>query len=120
MRDAWFRRNLKINLPACSLRLFLLLRSIKAVALSKQKNRSFWDRPLLFGSGTQVNQVERIPEMMRRAYTFLRSGRAGPVMVQVPGDVAQEEISEEAVDFLDFKLSMKGCQHIKNTNQNAQ
>ena len=48
---------------------------------------------------TQVNQAERIPEMMRRAYTFLRSGRAGPVMVQVPGDVAQEEISEEAFDY---------------------
>ncbi len=54
MRDAWIRRNLKINLPACSLRLFLLLRSIKSVALSKQKNRSFWDQPLLFGSGGAI------------------------------------------------------------------
>lgn len=52
---------------------------------------------------TQANQADRIPEMMRRAYTFLRSGRAGPVMVQVPSDVAQEEISEEAFDYRQVK-----------------
>ena len=52
---------------------------------------------------TQANQADRIPEMMRRAYTFLRSGRASPVMVQVPSDVAQEEISEEAFDYRQVK-----------------
>ena len=51
----------------------------------------------------QVNQADRIPEMLRRAYTTLRSGRAGPVMVQVPADVAQEEISEEAFDYRPVK-----------------
>ena len=47
----------------------------------------------------QVNQAGRVPEMMRRAYTFLRSGRPGPVMVEVPSDVGEEEISEEAFDY---------------------
>ena len=51
----------------------------------------------------QVNQADRIPEMMRRAYTSLRSGRAGPVMLQVLADVAQEEISEEAFDYRPVK-----------------
>ena len=49
--------------------------------------------------GAQANQAARIPEMMRRAYTFLRSGRPGPVMVEVPADVGDEDISEEAFDY---------------------
>ena len=51
----------------------------------------------------QVNHAERIPEMMRRAYTALRSGRGSPVMVQVPGDVGTEEISEEKFDYRPVK-----------------
>ncbi len=46
-----------------------------------------------------VNQVDRIPEMMRRAYTFLRSGRLGPVMLQVPADVSQESIGGTALNY---------------------
>ena len=49
--------------------------------------------------GAQANQAARIPEMMRRAYTSLRSGRPGPVMVEVPADVGEEEISEESFDY---------------------
>lgn len=52
---------------------------------------------------SQINQIERIPEMMRRAYTHLRSGRGSPVMVQVPGDVAAEEFPEEAFDYRPVK-----------------
>ena len=51
----------------------------------------------------QINHARRIPEMMRRAYTALRSGRGSPVMVQVPGDVASEEISEELFDYRTVK-----------------
>ena len=51
----------------------------------------------------QINHAHRIPEMMRRAYTALRSGRGSPVMVQVPGDVASEEISEEMFDYRTVK-----------------
>ena len=47
----------------------------------------------------QITQADRIPEMMRRAYTQLRSGRGAPVMVQVPGDVGTEEIDESAFDY---------------------
>ena len=51
----------------------------------------------------QISHANRIPEMMRRAYTALRSGRGSPVMVQVPGDVASEEISEEQFDYRPVK-----------------
>ena len=52
---------------------------------------------------SQVNQADRIPELMRRAYTSLRSGRPGPVMLQVPGDVGQEEIDESVFDYRPVK-----------------
>ena len=47
----------------------------------------------------EVNLVERIPELMRRAFTKLRSGRPGPVLLEMPNDVAVEELSEERFDY---------------------
>ena len=38
-----------------------------------------------------VNMVERIPEMLSRAFTNLRHGRRGPVLLEVPQDVASAE-----------------------------
>ena len=35
-----------------------------------------------------INSPRRVPEMMRRAFTYLRSGRPSPVLLEVPGDVA--------------------------------
>ena len=52
---------------------------------------------------SQINQTSRIPEMMRRAYTSLRTGRGGPVMVQVPGDVGAEEVDESVMDYRPVK-----------------
>lgn len=42
-----------------------------------------------------INFIDRAPEMFRRAFTYLRSGRPGPVMLVVPTDIA----TEEAPDF---------------------
>ena len=42
-----------------------------------------------------VNYTERISEMMRRAYTQLRTGRPYPVLLEMPNDVLSGEISEE-------------------------
>ena len=52
---------------------------------------------------SQINQADRIPEMMRRAFTFLRSGRGSPVMLEMPSDVAMEEISEVAFNYRPVK-----------------
>ena len=38
-----------------------------------------------------VNLVERIPEMMGRAFSQLKHGRRGPVMLEIPSDVADQE-----------------------------
>jgi acetolactate synthase I/II/III large subunit len=40
----------------------------------------------------QINQASRVPELMRRAFTKLRSGRPGPVLLEIPSDVAEEEV----------------------------
>ncbi len=48
----------------------------------------------------QINMVERIPEMMRRAFNHLRTGRPSPVMLELPADVAEEELDEALFDYL--------------------
>ncbi len=40
----------------------------------------------------QVNFPDRIPAMMRRAFSLLRTGHPAPVMLEIPTDVASEDI----------------------------
>ncbi|MCY4117917.1 MAG: thiamine pyrophosphate-requiring protein [Caldilineaceae bacterium] len=42
----------------------------------------------------QVNMPGRMPEMMRRAFSYLRNGRPGPVMLEIPRDVGNSEIDD--------------------------
>ena len=35
--------------------------------------------------------ADRIPETMRRAFTYLKTGRPGPILVNIPVDVGSEE-----------------------------
>ena len=44
----------------------------------------------------QINTPERTSEVMRRAFAALRQGRPGPVAVEIPADIAVEDVSEEA------------------------
>ncbi len=57
-----------------------------------------YDITQAFGSITKwtgyVNQPHRVPEFMTRAFTYLRSGRPGPVLLQLPqklGEFDEEE-----------------------------
>ncbi|MHB1415049.1 MAG: thiamine pyrophosphate-dependent enzyme [Chloroflexota bacterium] len=43
---------------------------------------------------TQINMPRRVPEMMRRAFSQLRNGRPGPVMLELPSDVMLEEFDD--------------------------
>ena len=47
----------------------------------------------------QISLAEAVPEVMRRAFSQLRTGRPGPVLVEIPVDVFKEEISEP-IDYL--------------------
>ncbi len=41
----------------------------------------------------RIPSADSIPQRMRRAFTLLRSGRPQPVMLEIPVDVANEELS---------------------------
>ncbi len=41
-----------------------------------------------------VTSADEVPNVMRRAFSRLRNGRGGPVVVEVPTDVMNEELSE--------------------------
>ncbi len=47
----------------------------------------------------EINLVERVPELMRRAFAKLRSGRPGPVLLEIPTDVAGAELDEATFDY---------------------
>ena len=46
-----------------------------------------------------LNTVERISEIMRYAFSQLKHGRHGPVMLEIPDDVGQEEIPDDSFDY---------------------
>jgi len=41
-----------------------------------------------------IDKPERVPEMMRRAFTYLKSGRPGPVLVQLPRNLGEYDEEE--------------------------
>ena len=50
-------------------------------------------------SAEQINTANRTSEVMRRAFAALRQGHTGPALVEVPIDVAMEEVGEESFDY---------------------
>jgi len=44
-----------------------------------------------------LNQPEQVSEVMRRAFNLLKMGRPGPVMVEIPADVALAEVDNAIV-----------------------
>ena len=46
----------------------------------------------------QINSTSRVVETMRRAFARLKMGRPGPVMVEVPTDIAEEEFDPSVLD----------------------
>jgi acetolactate synthase-1/2/3 large subunit len=52
-----------------------------------------------------LNLAGEVSEVMRRAFNLLKMGRPGPVMVEIPADVAVEEVSEAALQYTPVKAS---------------
>ena len=53
----------------------------------------------------QLNSGRRVGPIMRRAFSNLKMGRPGPVMVEIPGDVAAQELEEADLDYQPVKAS---------------
>ncbi|MFC1954658.1 thiamine pyrophosphate-requiring protein [Chloroflexota bacterium] len=52
-----------------------------------------------------INFADRVPEMMRRAFTCLKMGKPGPVLLEIPGDVANEELDDSMYIYTPVKES---------------
>jgi len=50
-----------------------------------------------------INFADRVPEMMRRAFTCLRMGNPGPVLLEIPGDVSNEEFDDAKFQYTQVK-----------------
>jgi acetolactate synthase-1/2/3 large subunit len=48
----------------------------------------------------QINLTERIPQMMQRAFTLLRNGAPGPVVLEVPRDVLAGELTDDPFKYI--------------------
>jgi acetolactate synthase-1/2/3 large subunit len=64
-------------------------------AYDSYRNISKWSDTILFS--------DQIPDLMRRAFTLLRTGRPGPVVLELPGDVAREEYSPSTLPYTPVK-----------------
>ena len=51
----------------------------------------------------RINFADRVPELMRRAFTYLKSGRPSPVVLELPRDVAYEEFDDSLFDYKPVK-----------------
>ena len=54
-----------------------------------------------------LNQAHQVTEVMRRAFNLLKMGRPGPVMVEIPADVALEEVDPRVVEA--YKIVKATC-----------
>ena len=45
----------------------------------------------------RINSADRVPQLMRRAFTYLRAGRPGPVLLELPNDVALAQVDGAAL-----------------------
>ena len=52
-----------------------------------------------------LNLPEQVPEVMRRAFNLLKMGRPGPVMVEIPADVAVAKVGEAALNYKPVKAT---------------
>ena len=50
-----------------------------------------------------VNHTARLPEAFRRAFTALRSGKLGPVVLEIPLDISGGELSDEQFTYRPLK-----------------
>jgi acetolactate synthase-1/2/3 large subunit len=74
---------------------FHFFRSVQAYAPVTK-----WTEEITVGSA--------VPEVMRRAFSYLKMGRLGPVLVEIPNDTADEEFSGE-VKYTSVKRTTSGA-----------
>lgn len=57
----------------------------------------------------EITLASQVPEIMRRAFSYLKMGRLGPVLVEIPNDAAVEEFPAPTVDYKPIKRTVSGA-----------
>jgi len=62
-----------------------------------------------------INNVSRIPELMRKAFSQLKNGKPGPVLLEIPTDIAEEEFPNDNFSYTPVKslLSSASVEDVK-------
>lgn len=57
----------------------------------------------------EITLADQVPEIMRRAFTHLKMGRLGPVLVEIPNDVAVEEFPAAKIDYTPVRRALSSA-----------
>ena len=57
----------------------------------------------------EITLADQVPEIMRRAFTHLKMGRLGPVLVEIPNDAAVEEFPEANINYTPVKRTLSSA-----------
>lgn len=57
----------------------------------------------------EITLANQVPEIMRRAFSYMKMGRPGPVLVEIPNDAAVEEFPAPAIDYTPVKRTVAGA-----------
>jgi acetolactate synthase-1/2/3 large subunit len=57
----------------------------------------------------EITLADQVPEIMRRAFSYLKMGRLGPVLVEIPNDTAVEEFPAGAISYTPVKKTVTGA-----------
>lgn len=57
----------------------------------------------------EITLAHQVPDIMRRAFSYLKMGRLGPVLVEIPNDAAIEEFPAGAIHYVPVKSTASGA-----------
>src|SRR5258707_12134379 len=57
----------------------------------------------------EITLADQVPEIMRRAFSYLKMGRLGPVLVEIPNDAAVEEFPAAAISYTPVKRTVSSA-----------
>ena len=88
--------------------MILLIGQVSTEAIGREAFQEI-DYKQMFGAITkwvgEIDRVERIPEIVSRAYKIAQSGRPGPVVVSLPENILTEKTSAKTLPFFSTETS---------------
>ncbi|MGH7825428.1 MAG: thiamine pyrophosphate-binding protein, partial [Candidatus Binatia bacterium] len=66
----------------------------------------------------EITLANQVPDIMRRAFSYLKMGRLGPVLVEIPNDAAIEEFPAAELDYKPVKPTVS-CANARDVGEAA-